>query len=160
MSDTATLTLDGKTFTLPIVRGTLGEPAIDITKLRDLTGHLAWDPAFGNTAACRSAITFIDGDQGILRYRGIPIEQFASHPNFVEVAHLLIFGQLPKAEELARFSGRLTATAHLHEDMRHHFEGFPVSAPPMASNRLSSAARVNRSRKIIHPINTAHSGDK
>jgi citrate synthase len=132
MTDTATLTIDGKQYTLPILRGTQGEPAIDITKLRDQTGHLAWDPAFGNTAACRSAITYIDGDQGILRYRGIPLEQFANHPNFVEVAHLLIFGQLPKAPELARFSSRLTATAHLHEGMKHHFEGFPVSAPPMA----------------------------
>ncbi|MCK6490714.1 MAG: citrate synthase [Planctomycetes bacterium] len=132
MPEFATLTVDGKTIQLPIVRGTAGEAGLDITKLRDQTGYLAYDPAFGNTASCTSRITYIDGDKGILRYRGIPIEQFESHPNFVEVAYLLIFGRLPSVDELARFSARLTANAPLHEGMKHHFEGFPVNAPPMA----------------------------
>jgi citrate synthase len=132
MSDHATLTINGTTVELPILRGSCGEPAIDITKLTALTGYLAYDPGFGNTASCRSAITWIDGDHGILRYRGIPIEQFATTPNFVEVAWLLIFGRLPTTPELKDFSAKLTANAHLHEGLRHHFEGFPVDAPPMA----------------------------
>lgn len=132
MSRVATLTIDGKSFSLPIVEGTQGEPAIDVTKLRDQSGYFTFDPAYGNTVACSSAITFIDGDKGILRYRGIPIEQFSDKPNFVEVAWLLIFGRLPKADELAAFSAKLTANASLHESMKHHFQGFPVGAPPMA----------------------------
>lgn len=129
---TATLTIGGKSVELPIIRGTAGEPVLDITRLRDQTGYLTFDPGFGNTAACTSAITYIDGDQGILRYRGIPIEQFSQRPNFVETAWLLIFGRLPKAQELSAFSAKLTANAHLHEGLKHHFEGFPVDAPPMA----------------------------
>ena len=132
MSTRATLTIDGKTVELPIIQGSCGEPAIDITKLAALTGHLAYDPGFGNVASCSSAITWIDGDQGILRYRGIPIEQFSENPNFVEVAWLLIFGRLPSKAERNAFSAKLTANAHLHEGLRHHFEGFPVDAPPMA----------------------------
>ncbi len=132
MAETATLTIDGKSWELPIIRGTAGEPAIDVTKLRDLTGHLTYDPGYGNTVSCTSAITYIDGDAGILRYRGIPIEQFSQRPNFVETAWLLIFGRLPKPHELAAFSAKLTANAHLHEGLKHHFEGFPIDAPPMA----------------------------
>lgn len=134
MPEKAILQIDGKTFELPIIVGTEGEKAIDITQLRAQTGYITYDPAYGNTGACKSAITFIDGEKGILRYRGIPIEQIAAveHPNFVEVAWLLIFGRLPKKEEYARFSQRLTENAHIHEDMKHHFMGFPTTAPPMA----------------------------
>ncbi len=132
MPRTATLTVDGKTLTLPIIEGTAGEAGIDVSKLRDQTGLLTYDPAYGNTGACSSKITFIDGDKGILRYRGIPIEQFDTNPNFIEVAWLLIFGRLPKPDELLRFSRKLTLNAMLHEGMKHHFEGFPVNAPPMA----------------------------
>ncbi|MBX7247126.1 MAG: citrate synthase [Candidatus Sumerlaeaceae bacterium] len=132
VSRTATLTLDGKTIELPVFEGSEGEVGIDITQLRAQTGAIAYDPAFGNTGACKSAITFIDGDKGILRYRGIPIEQFVDSPNFIEVAQLLINGKLPAQEELVRFRARLTANAHVHEGMRHHFEGFPPEAPPMA----------------------------
>ncbi|MDW8372586.1 MAG: citrate synthase [Planctomycetota bacterium] len=129
---TATLIIDGKTYELPTFVGSEGERAIDISKLREKTGYITYDPGLGNTGMCKSAITYIDGDAGILRYRGIPIEQFAEHPNFIEVAWLLIFGRLPTKDELARFSERLTQNAPLHEAMRHHFEGFPVNAPPMA----------------------------
>jgi citrate synthase len=132
MSDEAELTIDGTTYTLPIVEGTEGERAIDITRLRSDTGLTALDPAYGNTASCKSEITYIDGDLGILRYRGIPLEEFADNPNFVEVAWLLIFGKLPNADEYKRFSERLTNNANLDEDMKHHFMGFPRSAPPMA----------------------------
>jgi citrate synthase len=132
MSDQAELTVDGKNYTLPIVTGTEGERAIDIARLRSETGLTALDPAFGNTASCESKITYIDGDKGILRYRGIPLEAFAASPNFVEVAWLLIFGYLPNRTEYENFSKELTDNANIDEDMKHHFAGFPRSAPPMA----------------------------
>jgi len=132
MPNTADLTIDGKHYELPIVEGTEGERAIDITRLRALTGLTALDPAYGNTASCISNITYIDGDQGILRYRGIPLESFADNPNFVEVVWLLIFGHLPNYAEYERFSTELTKNANLDEDMKHHFASFPHSAPPMA----------------------------
>ena len=132
MADTAKLIIDGKEYEFPIVVGTEGERAIDISKLRDTTGHITLDPSYGNTGSTRSSITFIDGEKGILRYRGIPIEQFTRNPNFIEVAWLLIYGELPSCQQYDRYSKRLTVNAHLHEAMRHHFEGFPVTAPPMA----------------------------
>ena len=132
MAGDAELTIDGKTYTLPVIEGTEGERAIDITRLRSQSGLTALDPAFGNTASCTSEITFIDGDRGILRYRGIPLEAFADNPNFVEVAWLLIFGKLPTSQEYDRFGTRLTNNANLDEDMKHHFMGFPRAAPPMA----------------------------
>ena len=133
MTDTVTLTIDGKEHTLPVVQGTEGERAVDISKLRAQTGLISLDPGYGNTGSCESAITFIDGEKGILRYRGIPIEQFEQSPNFVEVAWLLIFGQLPTPEEYARFSDLLTHTANIDESMKHSFQGFPRSSPPMAT---------------------------
>src|SRR5881275_2019040 len=133
MSRTATLTFGDQTFELPVVEGTEGELAVDISQLRSRTGLITLDPGFGNTGACRSAITFIDGDKGILRYRGIPIEQLAERSTFIETAWLLIFGRLPTRAEIDDFRERLTHHAPLHEDFKHHFEGFPVDAPPMAS---------------------------
>ena len=132
MNETATLRLGDKQYELPTLTGSEGEHAIDIRKLRDLTGYVTLDPAYGNTASCESAITFIDGDQGVLRYRGIPIEQFTDHPNFVEVSWLLIFGRLPTRKEYSEFANDLTAQANLDESMKHHFQGFPRTAPPMA----------------------------
>jgi citrate synthase len=132
MSDKAILILGDAQHELPVVTGTEGERAIDIRDLRARTGHITLDPGYANTGSCESAITFIDGERGILRYRGIPIEQFADGPNFVEVAWLLIFGQLPTETESRRFSAALTAHANLDEGMKHHFEGFPRTAPPMA----------------------------
>src|SRR3972149_8278455 len=108
MADTASLRFDGKEVKLPIVTGTERERGIDITQLRAQTGLITLDPGYGNTGSCKSAITFIDGEKGILRYRGIPIEQFENNPNFVEVAWLLIFGHLPKRDELKVFSEQLT----------------------------------------------------
>ncbi len=133
MSDKAKLILEGKEYEFPIVIGSEGEKAIDIGSLRQTTGYITMDPALMSTGSCKSAITFIDGEKGILRYRGIPIEQFArGEPNFIETAWLVIFGHLPTDDEYEDFSNRLTANAMLHEAMRHHFEGFPVDAPPMA----------------------------
>jgi citrate synthase len=142
MSEKAILVVDGQEIELPVMAGTEGERAIDVTQLRNRTGLTAYDPSFGNTAACKSEITFIDGEQGILRYRGIPIEEFTKNPNFVEVAWLLIFGELPKRDELAQFREQLTANELLHEGLRHQFQHIPVEAPPMAilSAMLSNMA--------------------
>jgi citrate synthase len=132
MSRTATLKYGDQSIELPVVEGSEKELAVDITQLRARTGLITLDPGFGNTGACPSEITFIDGEKGILRYRGIPIEQLAERSNFSETAWLLIFGRLPNQEEFNRFSATLTTHAPLHEAFRHHFEGFPVNAPPMA----------------------------
>jgi citrate synthase len=142
MPDKAFLTVGDQRIELPILTGTEGELALDITKLRDQSGLITYDPSLGNTAVCKSAITFIDGAKGILRYRGIPIEQFTTKPNFVEVAWMLIFGRQPKREELIRFSGLLTANELLHEGVKHQFQHIPTDAPPMAilSATLSNLA--------------------
>ena len=142
MSEKAILTIGDQQIELPVITGTEGERAVDITKLRDQTGLITYDPSLGNTGVCRSAITFIDGEKGILRYRGIPIEQFTAKPNFVEVAWMLIFGRLPRKEELARFSDLLTANELLHEGVKHQFQHIPPDAPPMAilSATLSNLA--------------------
>ncbi|NCA69770.1 MAG: citrate synthase [Sphingobacteriia bacterium] len=128
----ATLTLNGQSLSLPVVEGSEGERAIDISNLRAQTGHITLDQGYGNTGSCESAITFIDGDRGILRYRGIPIEQFADGATFIETALLLICGHLPSNAEYDVFSADLTRFANIDEGMKHQFEGFPRSAPPMA----------------------------
>lgn len=132
MSKTAKLELDGKVYELPIVEGTENEKAIDITKLRETTGYITLDDGYANTGSCVSSITFIDGERGILRYRGIPIEELAEKSTFVETAYLLIYGHLPTKKELQRFSDLLTENQFLHEDMKYHFAGFPATAHPMA----------------------------
>ncbi len=142
MAEKVTLQVGDHKYELPVLVGTEGERAIDITKLREQTGMITYDPSLGNTGACQSAITFIDGEKGILRYRGIPIEQFTQKPNFVEVAWLLIFGHLPNKVELAQFSAQLTDNELLHEGLKHQFQHLPVDAPPMAilSATLSNLA--------------------
>jgi len=132
MSQQATLVLDNEHYELPILEGSEGERAIDISDLRARTGYITLDPGYGNTGSCESAITFIDGERGILRYRGIPIERFERDPNFVVAAWLLIFGGLPTESEYREFADDLTQNADLDEAMKHHFDGFPRSAPPMA----------------------------
>jgi citrate synthase len=132
MSEKAILTIGDRQIELPIIEGTEGERAIDITGLRDRTGYITLDPALGNTGVCTSDITFIDGEKGILRYRGIPIEQFVGFPSFVRVAWLLIFGRMPLSGELEQFSELLTNHSLLHESARHQFQQVPVDAPPMA----------------------------
>lgn len=132
MSRTAKLTFEGREIELPVEESTEGELAVDVSKLRDAMGMVTLDQSLANTAICRSEITFIDGDQGILRYRGIPIEQLVDRPNFVEIAWLLIFGHLPNRDELAAFSEALSNNQLLHEGLRHQFQHIPVDAPPMA----------------------------
>ncbi|HLP78129.1 MAG TPA: citrate/2-methylcitrate synthase, partial [Candidatus Paceibacterota bacterium] len=132
MDNTAELKLDGKVYNLPTLTGSEQERAIDISTLRNQSGYITLDDGYGNTGSCKSAITFIDGEKGILRYRGIPIEELAEKSTFVEVAHLLIFGNLPTSNELRRFSELLTDNELLHENMKHHFQGFPPTAHPMA----------------------------
>jgi citrate synthase len=142
MPDHVVLTVGEQVFKLPLITGSEGERAIDITKLRDQTGLITYDPSLGNTGTCKSTITFLDGEEGILRYRGIPIEQFTNKPNFVEVAWLMVFGRLPNRQELCEFSELLTAHELLHEGLRHQFQHLPVDAPPMAilSATLSNLA--------------------
>jgi citrate synthase len=132
MSDTARLELGDKVLELPVIVGTENEHAVDIRALRAQSGYITLDDGYGNTGACESAITFIDGEKGILRYRGIPIEQLAEHSNFIETAYLLIWGELPTAEQNKQFNDSLTKHMQLHEDIRHHFDLFPSDSPPMA----------------------------
>ncbi len=132
MTDKASIQVGDTKLDVPIVVGTEDEKAIDVAQLRAKTGYVTLDPAFMNTASTKSAITFIDGDKGILRYRGIPIEQLAEHSTFVETAYLLIYGHLPTEPELKEWSNKLTRHSLLHEDMKHFFEGFPPTAHPMA----------------------------
>ena len=132
MSHTCRIELDGKSHDFPVVEGVENELAIDISVLRDRTGYITLDDGYGNTGSCTSAITYIDGDKGILRYRGIPIEQLAAHSSFVETAWLVIWGRLPTQDELAQFSSMLTRNEMMHESLRSHFQGFPPNAHPMA----------------------------
>ena len=132
MTDKASIQLGDNKLDVPVVVGTEDEKAIDIAQLRAKTGYVALDPAFMNTASTKSSITFIDGDKGILRYRGIPIEQLAEKSTFVETAYLLIYGNLPSEQQLKDWSQKLTRHSLLHEDMKHFFEGFPPTAHPMA----------------------------
>jgi citrate synthase len=128
----AELKIDAKVIELPVIEGTEAERAVDIGKLRAQTGYVTIDPAFVNTASTTSAITFLDGEKGVLRYRGIPIEELAEKSTFVEVAYLLIYGKLPNSSELSKFSGQLTRHSMLHEDMKRFFDGYPGTAHPMA----------------------------
>jgi citrate synthase len=132
MNTEAKLELNGKTYTLPTRTGTENEKAVDISALRADTGYITLDDGYGNTGSCASAVTFIDGDKGILRYRGIPIEELAEKSTFIETAYLVIYGELPNRAQLKRFSDLLTDNQFLHEDMKFHFQGFPTGAHPMA----------------------------
>lgn len=123
---------DDKPIELPLVVGTEGERGIDVSSLRADTGYITLDDGYGNTGSCQSAITYIDGGKGILRYRGIPIEQLAEKSTFIETSLLLIYGELPTAEHLDRFRALLSEHEMLHEGMHNHFDGYPANAHPMA----------------------------
>jgi citrate synthase len=131
MAKTAQLIYDGKTYELPIVEGTEDEVAVDINDLLERSGLITLDLGYKNTGATKSAITFLDGDKGILRYRGYSIEELAAKSNFLEVAHLLIFGELPKASELSKFNADIRNHTLVHEDVKKILDGFPSSAHPM-----------------------------
>lgn len=124
--------LDGKEYEFPCVVGSENEKAIDISSLRAQTGYITLDEGYMNTGSCKSAITYIDGENGILRYRGIPIEELAEKVSFIEVAYLLVMGHLPTSTQLRTFSDLLTRNQMIHEDIKIHFEGFPSTSHPMA----------------------------
>ena len=129
----AKLILDNnESIELPIIEGTENEKAVDITSLRNKTGYITLDPGYGNTGACVSDITFIDGESGILRYRGFPIEQVVLNTNFTDLSHLLIYGDNQSENELIKFKKSLRQHAVIHEDMKRFFDGFPPNAHPMA----------------------------
>jgi citrate synthase len=132
MSKEAKLELEGKVYPLPTIEGSEGEKAVDISSLRANTGYITLDESYGNTGSCISTITFIDGEKGILRYRGIPIEELAEKSTFIEVAYLIIYGDLPTRTQIRKFSDLFTEYQFLHEDMKYHFESFPTGAHPMA----------------------------
>jgi citrate synthase len=137
-SDNAVLEIPGQdALELPVHRPVEGAPAADIGKLLSKTGMVTYDPGFANTAACSSAITYIDGDAGILRYRGYPIDQLAENSTFIETSYLLIYGELPTPDQLRAFENNIRRHTLLHEDMKRFFEGFPADAHPMPV--LSSA---------------------
>jgi len=132
MNESAELDCNGHKVSLPIIEGTAAERAVDVSRLFDQSGFITLDPGLGNTGSCTSRVTFIDGDKGILRYRGIPIEELAAKSTFIETAHLIIYGSLPTHGQLRAFSDLLTRHELIHEDMKFHFEGFPPNAHPMA----------------------------
>ncbi len=131
MSEIAKIELDGKFYELPIITGSENEKAIDISKLRGQSGYITLDRGFKNTGSCTSAITFLDGEKGILRYRGYPIEQLAENASFLEVTYLILKGELPNAEQLASFEERIDSHTLVHEDMKRFFEAYPAKAHPM-----------------------------
>ena len=131
-SDKANLTIDGKTVELEMMEGTMGERALNLSRIKAETGCFAFDPAMVNTAVCRSAITYVDGEKGVLLHRGYPIEELAEHCTFIEVAYLLIHGKLPTERQRQKFSQLLNVHSMLHEDMRSFFGNYPEGAHPMA----------------------------
>jgi citrate synthase len=131
-SKTAKIELEGRTYELPIVEGTEGEKAIDITKLRADTGFITLDSGYMNTGACTSAVTFLDGEKGILRYRGIPIEELCANSTFLEVSYLLIYGHLPTTDEFSSFREKIRYHSLIHEDLKSFFNNYPGQAHPMA----------------------------
>jgi citrate synthase len=140
MGDTAKLELDGKVYELPIITGSENEKAIDISALRQHTGYVTLDTGYKNTGATKSAITFLDGEKGILRYRGYPIEQLAEKASFIEVCYLLIYGDLPTSKELDNFESSIKKHTLVHEDVKQFFEAYPAQAHPMGvlSSMISS----------------------
>ncbi len=132
MSAIAEIKIDGKTYEFPVIIGTEGEKAIDISKLRDLTGHITLDLGYKNTGSTKSAITFLDGELGVLKYRGYPIEQLAEKSSFLEVSYLLIYGVLPTQSELENFQSQISRHTLIHEDMKKFLDGYPSKSHPMA----------------------------
>ncbi|MCF7817562.1 MAG: citrate synthase [Kiritimatiellales bacterium] len=145
MSNKAIVEYDGKKLELDAIIGTENEVGLDITQLRAKTGMITLDPGYGNTGSCTSDITFIDGEKGILRYRGYAIEELAEKSTFLETAFLVLYGHLPSQKELNTFSAGISAEAGLHYAMKSHFDGFPANAPPMAilSAMLNTLACYN-----------------
>jgi len=155
MDEMARLEIDGKTYDLPIVTGSEGERAIDIGKLRDQSGVITLDPGYKNTGSCKSAITFIDGEQGILRYRGYPIEELAERSDFLEVAYLLIHGELPTAEAYRVWANSIRYHTMLHEDLKRFFSAFPKDAHPMGVCSAVISALSTFYPEYLDPLDAA-----
>ncbi|WP_424448766.1 citrate synthase [Microbacterium arborescens] len=152
----ATVTIGDRTAELPVLHGTAGVPSVDFSTFTKQTGHTSLDYGFVNTAATRSAITYIDGDQGILRYRGYPIEQIAKHSTYLEVAWLLLYGDLPTADELAGFDDRIRRHTLLHEDLKRFFSSLPHTAHPMSVLSAATAALSTYYEDQSDPNNPEH----
>ena len=152
---TALLKIGDKSVELPVITGTENESAIDISQLRKETSHVTIDHGFMNTGSCTSAITYLDGEKGVLRYRGIPIEQLAEKSNFIETAYLLIYGNLPTRDELAKFSTLLTRHSMIHEDMKRFFDGYPSTAHPMAMLSAMTCSLSAYYPQALEPQNKA-----
>ena len=153
--DSIKIKINSKDITLPIIKGSEKEHGIDITQLRKETGYITLDPGYANTGACKSSITFIDGEKGILRYRGYPIEDLAGKVSFTETAFLLLYGELPNPNQKNKFSKELKQHANIHEDMKRFFDGFPLNAHPMAT--LSSMVTA---LSAFHPESELDDEDK
>ena len=154
MTDFVTLTYNSQQIELPVVFGSEGEKAIDISKLRSETGFITLDPGYANTGSCLSAITYMDGEKGILRYRGIPVEQLAEHSTFKETAYLLINGKLPNREQLTRFSVMLNDNSLVHEDLKTFYQNFPRASHPMGI--LSSMVNASWGQCPMHAPSPSH----
>ncbi len=154
MDEKAELKVAGKSYFFPVITGSENEKAVDFSKLRDQTGYITYDPGYGNTGACASDITFIDGEKGILRYRGIAIEELAEKSTFVETSYLLIYGKLPTQEELTEFRKKLTYHSMIHEAMLRFYDGYPASAHPMGilSSMVSSLSAYYP--ELLDPVST------
>ncbi|HSI69475.1 MAG TPA: citrate synthase [Gillisia sp.] len=150
MSKVATLEIEGKKYEFPVTIGTENEVAIDIKSLRSETGAITLDPGFKNTGSCESAITFLDGEKGILRYRGYSIEDLAEKADFLEVVYLLIFGELPKEDQLQNFKNDIVAESFVNEDMKKVIDGFPSSAHPMGMLSSLTSALIAFNPKSVN----------
>lgn len=153
MSKTATLEFDGKKYEFPIVVGSENEVGIDISKLRDLSGAITLDPGYKNSGACTSEVTFLDGEEGILRYRGYSIEDLAAKAHFLEVSYLLIFGELPTAAELKDYEEHIRRHTLVNEEMKNIIDGFPKTAHPMGVLAALTSALTAFNPKSVNPDN-------
>ena len=155
-AETATIAVAGKTTELPVVHGTAGDDGVDIGDLRAQTGVVTLDNGYRNTGSCTSAITYLDGDAGILRYRGYPIEQLAEKSTFLEVGYLLIYGELPTTAQLDTFIDNITRHSLIHEEMRRFFDSFPKNAHPMAVLSAGASALSTFYQDSHDPFNPDH----
>ena len=153
MSKTAILELEGKKYELPVIEGSEKEIAIDISKLRDLSGAITMDPGYKNSGVCKSDITFLDGEEGILRYRGYSIEELADKGNFLEVSYLVIFGELPSKEQLEKFENDIRKYTLVNEEMKNIIDGFPRTAHPMGILSSLTSALTAFNPKVVNVEN-------
>jgi citrate synthase len=153
MSKTAILEIDGKKYEFPVIQGSEGEVAIDINKLRDLTGVITMDPGYKNSGSCKSDITFLDGEEGILRYRGYSIEDLAEKADFLEVSYLVIFGELPTKEQLHQFEEDIRKYTLVNEEMKNIIDGFPKTAHPMGVLSSLTSALTAFNPKVVNVDN-------